>query len=63
MRETISRLTVHHARLVGWDPCLSAAMKGREDMQRERDSEMVDQASWLQSPNSFLSQDVERPLP
>ena len=38
-RETISRLTAHHARSVGWDTRLSAAMKEREDMQQERDSE------------------------
>jgi len=38
-RETISRLTAHHARSLGWDTRLSAAMKEREDMQQERDSE------------------------
>lgn len=38
-RETISRLTAHHARSIGWDTRLSAAMKEREDMQQERDSE------------------------
>ncbi|PPQ95877.1 hypothetical protein CVT26_015569 [Gymnopilus dilepis] len=38
-RETISRLTAHHARSVGWDTRLSAALKERDDMQQERDSE------------------------
>ncbi|KAF8872758.1 hypothetical protein BD779DRAFT_1571794 [Infundibulicybe gibba] len=38
-RSTISRLTAQHARSVGWDTRLSAAMKEREDMQQERDSE------------------------
>ncbi len=38
-RETISRLTAHHARSVGWDTRLSAAMKERDDMQQERDGE------------------------
>lgn len=38
-RETISRLTAHHARSVGWDMRLSAAMKERDDMQQERDGE------------------------
>ncbi|KAJ3501719.1 hypothetical protein NLJ89_g9213 [Agrocybe chaxingu] len=38
-RETISRLTAHHARSIGWDTRLSAAMKERDDMQQERDGE------------------------
>ncbi|KAF4620068.1 hypothetical protein D9613_004831 [Agrocybe pediades] len=38
-REMISRLTAHHARSVGWDTRLSAAMKERDDMQQERDGE------------------------
>ncbi|PPQ78908.1 hypothetical protein CVT25_002368 [Psilocybe cyanescens] len=38
-RETISRLTAHHARSVGWDTRLSAALKERDDMQQERDEE------------------------
>ncbi|KDR84289.1 hypothetical protein GALMADRAFT_237043 [Galerina marginata CBS 339.88] len=38
-RETISRLTAHHARSVGWDTRLSAALKERDDMQQERDGE------------------------
>ncbi|KAJ6532259.1 hypothetical protein DFH09DRAFT_1092922 [Mycena vulgaris] len=36
---TISRLTTSHARSVGWDTRLSAAMKEKDDMQQERDSE------------------------
>lgn len=36
---TISRLTAHHARSVGWDTRLSSAIKEKEDMQQERDSE------------------------
>lgn len=35
----ISRLTAHHARSVGWDTRLSAAMRERDDMQQERDVE------------------------
>ena len=38
-RETISRLTAHHARSVGWDTRLSAAMKERDDMQQEREGQ------------------------
>ncbi|TFK43926.1 hypothetical protein BDQ12DRAFT_643723 [Crucibulum laeve] len=38
-RTTISRLTAHHARSVGWDTRLAAALKERDDMQQERDSE------------------------
>ncbi|KAF8165772.1 hypothetical protein B0H34DRAFT_763197 [Crassisporium funariophilum] len=38
-RETISRLTAYHARSVGWDTRLSAAMRERDDMQQERDGE------------------------
>ncbi|KAJ7265355.1 hypothetical protein B0H12DRAFT_1100459 [Mycena haematopus] len=36
---TISRMTTSAARSVGWDTRLSAAMKEKEDMQQERDSE------------------------
>ncbi|KAH8835469.1 hypothetical protein DL96DRAFT_1574366 [Flagelloscypha sp. PMI_526] len=36
---TISRLSAHHARSVGWDSKLSSALKERDDMQQERDSE------------------------
>ncbi|KAJ3570040.1 hypothetical protein NP233_g4661 [Leucocoprinus birnbaumii] len=38
-RSTISRLTAHHARSIGWDSRLTAAFKERDDMQQERDSE------------------------
>jgi hypothetical protein len=38
-RATITRLTAHHARSIGWDTRLSAAMKERDDMQQERDAE------------------------
>lgn len=38
-RDTISRLTVHHARSMGWDARLTASLKERDDMQQERDSE------------------------
>ncbi|KXN84412.1 hypothetical protein AN958_12641 [Leucoagaricus sp. SymC.cos] len=38
-RTTISRLTAHHARSIGWDTRLTAALKERDDMQQERDSE------------------------
>ncbi|KAG2013038.1 hypothetical protein CC2G_009975 [Coprinopsis cinerea AmutBmut pab1-1] len=38
-RETISRLTAHHARSMGWDARLTAALKERDDMQQERDGE------------------------
>ncbi len=36
---TISRLTAHQARSIGWDSRLTAALKDRDDMQQERDSE------------------------
>ncbi|KAF9266131.1 hypothetical protein L218DRAFT_897035 [Marasmius fiardii PR-910] len=36
---TISRLSSHHARSVGWETRLSAATKERDDMQQERDFE------------------------
>lgn len=38
-RATISRLTAHHARSIGWDTRITAALKERDDMQQERDSE------------------------
>ncbi|KAF9000224.1 hypothetical protein BDQ17DRAFT_1359844 [Cyathus striatus] len=38
-RETISRLTAHHVRSVGWDAKLAAVLKEKDDMQQERDSE------------------------
>jgi DNA repair exonuclease SbcCD ATPase subunit len=38
-RETISRLTAHNARSMGWDSRLTAALRERDDMQQERDSE------------------------
>ena len=38
-KTTISRLSAHHARSVGWDNRLTAAMKERDDMQQERDFE------------------------
>ena len=38
-RETISRLTAHNARSMGWDARLTAALKERDDMQQERESE------------------------
>ncbi|TFK24728.1 hypothetical protein FA15DRAFT_756382 [Coprinopsis marcescibilis] len=38
-REAISRLTAHNARAMGWDTRLTAALKERDDMQQERDSE------------------------
>ncbi|KAF5334399.1 hypothetical protein D9611_013522 [Ephemerocybe angulata] len=38
-RETISRLTANNARSMGWDNRLTAALKERDDMQQERDSE------------------------
>ncbi|KAF7775677.1 hypothetical protein Agabi119p4_4070 [Agaricus bisporus var. burnettii] len=38
-RATISRLTAHHARSIGWDTRLTAALRERDDMQQERDSE------------------------
>lgn len=38
-REAVSRLTAHHARSVGWDTRLMAALQEKEDMQQERDSE------------------------
>ncbi|KAJ7784187.1 hypothetical protein B0H16DRAFT_1356160 [Mycena metata] len=38
-KTTISRLTTSHARSVGWDTRLSAAMKEKDDMQQERDAE------------------------
>ena len=36
---TITRLTAHHARSIGWDTRLSAALRERDDMQQERDAE------------------------
>ncbi|KAL0576958.1 hypothetical protein V5O48_005029 [Marasmius crinis-equi] len=36
---TISRLSSHHARSVGWETRLSVATKERDDMQQERDFE------------------------
>lgn len=39
-RETISRLTAHHARSVGWETRLSSALRERDDMHQERDEEM-----------------------
>ncbi|KAJ6560173.1 hypothetical protein B0H19DRAFT_1376004 [Mycena capillaripes] len=38
-KATISRLTTSHGRSVGWDTRLSTAMKEKDDMQQERDSE------------------------
>ncbi|RDB19916.1 hypothetical protein Hypma_012965 [Hypsizygus marmoreus] len=38
-RSTISRLTAHHARSVGWETRLSTAINERDDMQQERDGE------------------------
>jgi len=38
-RATITRLTAHHARSIGWDTRLSAALRERDDMQQERDAE------------------------
>ncbi|KAF9461989.1 hypothetical protein BDZ94DRAFT_1262166 [Collybia nuda] len=38
-RTTISRLTAQHARSVGWETRLSAAILDKDDMQQERDSE------------------------
>lgn len=38
-RATISRLTAHHARSIGWDTRITAALKERDDMQQERDCE------------------------
>lgn len=38
-RATISRLTANHARSVGLENRLSAALKEKDDMQQERDSE------------------------
>ncbi|KAF7332797.1 hypothetical protein MKEN_00163500 [Mycena kentingensis (nom. inval.)] len=38
-KTTISRLSTSAARSVGWDTRLSAAMKEKDDMQQERDSE------------------------
>jgi hypothetical protein len=38
-RTTISRLTANHARSVGWENRLSTALKEKDDMQQERDSE------------------------
>ncbi len=38
-KTTVSRLSAHHARSVGWETRMSAAMKERDDMQQERDFE------------------------
>ena len=38
-QSTITRLTAHHARSIGWDTRLSAALRERDDMQQERDAE------------------------
>ncbi|THV03334.1 hypothetical protein K435DRAFT_748008 [Dendrothele bispora CBS 962.96] len=38
-RTTISRLSTSHAKSVGWETRLSAAMKEKDDMQQERDFE------------------------
>ncbi|KAG6877668.1 hypothetical protein C0993_005167 [Termitomyces sp. T159_Od127] len=38
-RSTISRLTAQHARSVGWETRLSAAIQEKDDMQQERDGE------------------------
>ncbi|KAF5371188.1 hypothetical protein D9758_004215 [Tetrapyrgos nigripes] len=38
-RTTISRLSASHAKSVGWETRLSAAMKEKDDMQQERDFE------------------------
>jgi len=38
-RDTISRLTAHHAKSMGWETRLAACLKERDDMQQERDSE------------------------
>ncbi|KAL4264045.1 hypothetical protein AB1N83_005191 [Pleurotus pulmonarius] len=38
-RATIVRLTVQNAKSLGWDNRLSAAMKERDDLEQERDSE------------------------
>lgn len=38
-QSTISRLTAQHARSVGWETRLSAAIQEKDDMQQERDGE------------------------
>ncbi|KAL0949202.1 hypothetical protein HGRIS_009280 [Hohenbuehelia grisea] len=38
-RSTITRLTTQHTRSLGWDTRLSAALKEKDDIQQERDSE------------------------
>jgi hypothetical protein len=38
-RATITRLSTHHARSVGWDTRLRAAIQDKDDLQQERDSE------------------------
>ncbi|KAG5638081.1 hypothetical protein H0H81_001931 [Sphagnurus paluster] len=71
-RATISRLTAHHARSVGWETRLSTAMRERDDMQQERDGEsnraklaenrfaaMKDKAAKLQSEVRRLQDSLE----
>jgi hypothetical protein len=38
-KSTISRLTAHHARSTGWENRVAAAIKEKDDLQQERDSE------------------------
>ncbi|PPQ72775.1 hypothetical protein CVT24_012801 [Panaeolus cyanescens] len=47
-KSTISRLSAHHARSLGWDTRLSAAMKERDDMQQERDRKLQTEVRRLQ---------------
>ncbi len=54
-RETISRLTAHHARSVGWEARLSGALKERDDMQQERDGE-THRARLAESRFAFLKE-------
>ncbi|KII94595.1 hypothetical protein PLICRDRAFT_47624 [Plicaturopsis crispa FD-325 SS-3] len=72
-REAVSRLTAHHARSVGWDTRLMAALQEKEDMQQERDSEsqrarlaesrivaLRERANKLQAEVRRLQEDLEQ---
>ncbi|KAK1231953.1 hypothetical protein PQX77_004924 [Marasmius sp. AFHP31] len=63
---TISRLSSHHARSIGWETRLSVATKERDDMQQERDFESQrarlaeSRFAALKEKTSKLQGDVQR---
>lgn len=40
-RMTIARLSAHHARSVGWETRLKGIIQERDDLQQERDQQVV----------------------